>query len=78
MFNCSLGFSTSPDSPYTHWKQTVFYLDDHITAKKGEEVIGTFSMHPNEKNNRDLDFGIKVTFDGELSKISEENTFRMR
>lgn len=73
-----LGFSTSPDSQYTHWKQTVFYLDDYITAKKGEEVYGTFSMQPNEKNNRDLDFGIKITFNGELSQISEENTYRMR
>lgn len=48
-----LGFSTSPESPYTHWKQTVFYLDDYITAKKGEEIFGTFSMHPNEKVNKD-------------------------
>lgn len=46
-----LGFSTSPDSPYTHWKQTVFYLDDYITAKKGEDIYGTFTMHPNEKVN---------------------------
>lgn len=44
-----LGFSTSPEAQYTHWKQTVFYLDDYITAKKGEEIYGTFSMHPNEK-----------------------------
>lgn len=73
-----LGFSTSPDSQYTHWKQTVFYMDEHITAKKGEEVFGTFSMHPNTKNNRDLDFGIKVTFNGELSQMTEENTYRMR
>lgn len=73
-----LGFSTSPDSPYTHWKQTVFYLDDYITAKKGEDIYGTFSMQPNEKNNRDLDFGIKVKFQGELSQISESNTYRMR
>lgn len=73
-----LGFSTSPDSPYTHWKQTVFYLDDYITAKKGEDIYGTFSMQPNEKNNRDLDFGIKVKFQGELSVMSEDNTYRMR
>ena len=23
---------------YTHWKQTVFYLDDYLTCKKGDEV----------------------------------------
>ncbi|XP_030564161.1 protein arginine N-methyltransferase 1-B isoform X2 [Drosophila novamexicana] len=73
-----LGFSTSPDSTYTHWKQTVFYLDDHITAKKNEEINGTFQMKPNERNNRDLDFVIDINFKGELSEIQESNTYRMR
>ncbi|EDW96840.1 protein arginine N-methyltransferase 1 [Drosophila teissieri] len=73
-----LGFSTSPDSTYTHWKQTVFYLDDHMTAKKNEEITGTFQMKPNERNNRDLDFVIDINFKGELSQIQESNTYRMR
>ncbi|KAH8407061.1 hypothetical protein KR222_005189, partial [Zaprionus bogoriensis] len=73
-----LGFSTSPDSTYTHWKQTVFYLDDHMTAKKNEEITGTFQMKPNERNNRDLDFVIDINFKGELSEIQESNTYRMR
>ncbi|EDV93864.1 GH19565 [Drosophila grimshawi] len=73
-----LGFSTSPDSTYTHWKQTVFYLDDHMTAKKNEEINGTFQMKPNERNNRDLDFVIDIHFKGDLSEIQESNTYRMR
>lgn len=40
-----------PDSHYTHWKQTVFYLEDSITVKRGEEVFGTFKMTPNNRNN---------------------------
>lgn len=40
-----------PESPYTHWKQTVFYLDDYLTVKTGEEIFGTISMKPNVKNN---------------------------
>lgn len=27
-------FSTAPDAPYTHWKQTVFYLNDYATVRK--------------------------------------------
>uniref|UniRef100_A0A674G757 Protein arginine N-methyltransferase 1 n=1 Tax=Taeniopygia guttata TaxID=59729 RepID=A0A674G757_TAEGU len=27
------GFSTSPESPYTHWKQTVFYMEEYLTVK---------------------------------------------
>lgn len=73
-----LGFSTSPESPYTHWKQTVFYFDDYMTVKKGENIFGTFKMKPNAKNNRDLDFTIDIQFEGELSQIHEENHYRMR
>uniref|UniRef100_A0A182PN09 type I protein arginine methyltransferase n=1 Tax=Anopheles epiroticus TaxID=199890 RepID=A0A182PN09_9DIPT len=73
-----LGFSTAPDAPYTHWKQTVFYFDDYLTVKKGEEVHGTFKMKPNVRNNRDLDFTIDLQFKGELSKVDEKNHYRMR
>lgn len=73
-----LGFSTSPESQYTHWKQTVFYFDEYIIAKKNEEIYGSFTVNPNEKNNRDLDFKIEINFKGELSQIVEENCYRMR
>merc|ERR1711976_786394 len=48
-----IGFSTSPEHQYTHWKQTVFYLDDYITCTKGEECTGVFTMKPNARNVRD-------------------------
>jgi protein arginine N-methyltransferase 1 len=73
-----VGFSTAPEARYTHWKQTVFYLDDYLTCKKGDEVSGVFSMKPNTRNIRDLDFEIKVDFNGELGSVSESNTYRMR
>lgn len=73
-----IGFSTAPESQYTHWKQTVFYFDEYMTVKKGEEVYGVFSMKPNERNYRDLDFSIELDFKGELCKIHETNTYRMR
>merc|ERR1712133_209377 len=73
-----VGFSTAPEARYTHWKQTVFYLDDYLTCKKGDEVTGVFSMKPNTRNVRDLDFEIKVDFNGELGKVSENNAYRMR
>lgn len=42
---------TGPESPYTHWKQTVFYMEDYLTVKTGEEIFGTIGMRPNAKNN---------------------------
>lgn len=72
------GFSTSPDSPYTHWKQTVFYLNDYATVRKGEHINGAFGLRQNSRNNRDLDFNLKIDFDGEISNLHESNTYRMR
>jgi len=72
------GFSTSPESRYTHWKQTVFYFDDYITVKKGEEVYGVFAVKPNKANHRDLDFNIDIDFRGELSEMVESNSYKMR
>jgi protein arginine N-methyltransferase 1 len=71
------GFSTGPDVQYTHWKQTVFYLKEYLTVKKGEEIRGSFSMSPNKRNERDLDFKISIDFKGEVSELHEENTYVM-
>ena len=73
------GFSTAPEAPYTHWKQTVFYFDQlDLTVKKGEELYGTFSVKPNKNNVRDLDFEIDVDFKGELSEMKESMVYKMR
>jgi type I protein arginine methyltransferase len=57
-------FSTSPRAKYTHWKQTVFYLDHILTACKGEVLEGHIHCAPNAKNHRDLDVSVKYSFDG--------------
>ncbi|XP_017785936.1 PREDICTED: protein arginine N-methyltransferase 1 isoform X2 [Nicrophorus vespilloides] len=73
-----VGFSTAPEAPYTHWKQTVFYFEDYMTVKKNEEIYGTFEMRPNPRNNRDLDFVVELDFKGELGDVHETNRYRMR
>ncbi|CAH0394618.1 unnamed protein product [Bemisia tabaci] len=72
------GFSTSPECAYTHWKQSVFYLNDSLTVKRGEELFGNFQMSRNVRNKRDLDFVISVDFNGELCQVQETNKYRMR
>jgi len=72
------GFSTGPEAPYTHWKQTVFYMDDYITCKKGDELFGTFRLKPNARNIRDMDIEVDVDFQGPLCQLKEENKYRMR
>lgn len=40
----------APHSRYTHWKQTVFYLQDCLTVQKGEKLSGTFGVRQNASN----------------------------
>lgn len=74
-----IGFSTAPFARYTHWKQTVFYLQDEITICNGETIEGDFSCSPNGKNQRDLDIWISVKFLGRYTHLEKENIkFRLR
>lgn len=75
----AVGFSTAPEAnKFTHWKQTVFYFPDHLTAQRGEEIRGKFKMTPNATNRRDLDFEIEVNFRGRISGMSSRYYYKMR
>jgi len=71
-------FSTGPPSQYTHWKQTVFYLNDILSIKKGEEIRGEFSCKPNQKNPRDLDIVIEYKFNGAYETIETSQQYYLR
>ena len=74
-----LGFSTSPFSKYTHWKQTIFYLNDPISMCAGEELSGTIKCVPNPKNKRDLDISLDLNFNGKNCKIINKHLeYRLR
>ncbi|XP_057197681.1 protein arginine N-methyltransferase 3 [Triplophysa rosa] len=47
-------FSTSPNCPKTHWKQTAFILENPISVKAGEELPGQITVHKNKKDPRAL------------------------
>jgi len=55
------GFSTSPLAEYTHWKQTVFYLDTPISLRANDKLGVHVKCSPNAKNPRDLDITIDYT-----------------
>lgn len=63
--------STGPMSHYTHWKQTVFYMNQVLDLKKGDLIEGTIASRPNAANLRELDIEIQwglVTAAGEVSR----------
>ncbi|KAG1952934.1 protein arginine N-methyltransferase [Pimephales promelas] len=72
------GFSTAPDAPSTHWKQTVFYLEDYLTVRRGEEILGSITVKPNENNQRDLDFTFELDFKGQLCDAAISHDYKMR
>lgn len=72
------GFSTAPDAPSTHWKQTVFYLEDYLTVRRGEEILGSITVRPNENNERDLDFTFELDFKGQLCDAAISHDYKMR
>mmetsp|Transcript_12149 Transcript_12149/g.50385 ORF Transcript_12149/g.50385 Transcript_12149/m.50385 type:complete len:355 (-) Transcript_12149:410-1474(-) len=69
-------FTTAPQSKSTHWKQTVFYLDESIYMEAGEELSGVLALRPSKKNPRDLDIAIQYSFEGKHSAAG--NTLRYR
>jgi len=50
-----LTFSTGPRAKYTHWKQTVFYLDEEMVVNTGDTLTGKIKVKRNAKNPRDID-----------------------
>ncbi|KAK6453987.1 S-adenosyl-L-methionine-dependent methyltransferase [Scheffersomyces xylosifermentans] len=50
---------TGPMSHYTHWKQTVFYMDQVLDLKKGDVIEGSIASRPNATNPRELDIEIE-------------------
>lgn len=74
-----LKFSTGPHAKYTHWKQTVFYINDYLIVNKGEIIKGRISSKPTEKNRRDLDVMVEYSFEAEDPTRSKQEvlTYKM-
>ena len=63
----------------THWKQTVFYLEDTLVVCEGETIEGTLTCAPNARNNRDLDIEIQYSFEGRQHRqVVHTQQFKMR
>jgi len=71
-------FSTGPRSRYTHWKQTVLYLEDVLSIRHGESLTGVVSCKPNQKNPRDLDITIDYEFNGSAMSAKGSQNYNMR
>lgn len=55
-----ISFSTSPDATTTHWKQTVFYLDEAVDVKAGDTISGKFICQRDRNDLRSLKVEIQI------------------
>lgn len=75
-------FSTGAHAAYTHWKQTVFYLEDDLECEPNDVLEGELVCVPNKVNNRDLDITISYNFkaggpDGKERSRKGKNSYVM-
>jgi len=70
--------TTSPLAAYTHWKQTVFYIEDVLSVSEGEGITGQIACKPNDKNPRDLDIEIKYDYEGKWNKVHKLHNYVLR
>ncbi|CAI2172800.1 11155_t:CDS:10 [Funneliformis geosporum] len=54
-----LGFTTGPKGEVTHWRQTIFLLEQSIKVEQGTIINGTMDCKKSIDNPRDLDFEIR-------------------
>jgi len=71
-------FSTGPQAKYTHWKQTVFYLENPIYVEEREEITGVVYAGPNKRNPRDIDIKIHYKFDGKHQQCNAQQVYYLR
>jgi len=74
-----IGLSTSPFCDYTHWKQTVFYLDKSLSATKGSILKGKINVKANKKNARNLDIIIESIYENDRNaRVKQKRQYFMR
>jgi len=52
--------TTSPVKKYTHWKQSIFYLDKPLDVRKGDTLYGSVAVKQDKVNFRELN--IKISY----------------
>ena len=71
--------STSPFKKYTHWKQTVFYMERDLDVREGDVIYGSIACKKSTSNFRELDVKISYHYDGAPSgHIGFTNLYKIK
>ena len=70
--------STGPHDRYTHWKSTVFYINEPQLICKNDRVTGTITTKRNQHNHRDLDITVSMDIHGIYPYHMDPALYRLR
>ena len=71
--------STSPYKKYTHWKQTVFYMEQDLDVREGDVIYGSVACRQSRQNHRELDVKISYHYDeAPGGNISFTNLYKVK
>ena len=74
----TINLSTSPFSKYTHWKQTVFYLENDIDVKAGDVLQGSIATRKSTTNFRELDVKISYHYESGNQQSHFTNLYKIK
>ncbi|XP_017036810.1 protein arginine N-methyltransferase 1 [Drosophila kikkawai] len=70
-----LKLSTSPLSPWTHWEQTLLYLDEPLFVKANDRVRGVLAMMPDGRDGRCMIFDLNISFRSARTRVESFKSF---
>ena len=71
--------STSPYKKYTHWKQTVFYMEQDLDVREGDTIYGSVACRQSKANFRELDLKISYHYDnGPKGNVQFKNLYKIK
>jgi len=66
-----------PYSKETHWKQTVFYLNDVLTVDKDDVITGSIAVKKSTANPRELDIKLSYHINNKHHKVDGSQYYRL-
>jgi protein arginine N-methyltransferase 1 len=69
--------STSPYRKDTHWKQTVFYLNDVLKVKTGDVLSGSIAVKKCIGNPRELDIKLSYHLKNGSQEVNKKQFYRL-
>jgi len=71
-----ISISTGPRVPYTHWKQSVLYLDEPIPFHQGEKLNGTIALYLEGDEKPKTIIELETDFNGKAESLKQKRTYK--